>query len=127
MAQYAIARLIFMIKIFSCNIHCLYFTRIKSLKCNDQHFAFSGFYHGATKTCVSMFLYKILSCDGKKESVMNQLHTLHIGEWLLNKSIFWELKKLLFISLFDIVLSFRDDRILSIKYFLSCNPLFNWI
>ena len=69
-----------MIKTFASNTHCLDFTRIKSLKCNDEHIAFSGFYHGVTKTCMSMFLYKMLSCNGKKIfSYEGATHTAYWG------------------------------------------------
>ena len=80
MVQYPIVRLIFMIKTCACNTHCLDFTRTKSLKCIDEHIAFSGFYQGATKICMRLFLYKMLSCNEKKYLVMKELHTLRIGD-----------------------------------------------
>ena len=64
MVQYPITRLIFMIKTCACNTHCLDFTRIKSLKCNNEHIAFSGLYHGATKTCTVQPAYKVVQIQG---------------------------------------------------------------
>ena len=99
MVQYLIARLILMIKIFACYTHCLDFTGIKSLKCTDQHIAFSGFHHGATKTCMSMFLYKTLSCNGKK--IFKCDGATHTTYWRVS------FQK----TFFNIVLSFRYYRL----------------
>ena len=47
-------------------LHLIIYDRKKSMKCNEEHIALSGFYHGATKTCLSMSVYKILNCNEKK-------------------------------------------------------------
>ena len=79
-------------KIFSYNTHCLYFTRIKSLKCNDEHIALSGFYHSATKTWMSMFIYKILSCNEKKKQLWTSYTHCILGSEFWTKVDFENLK-----------------------------------